>query len=109
MAEVLTGEASTNNINCSKVVTADITHILVDWDLGPVLAKHSLTVGVDLHKPSGTHPRSLKAKIKTAHPRKQRADRQSCTVPHASDFTWGLGQKRAPGGGPDALCGHYRW
>lgn len=51
--DVLTGEASTDEVDRSEVVLSDRSNIFVPFDSGPVLREHGSAERIDLHLPRG--------------------------------------------------------
>ena len=51
MTHRLAGKSSTNQIDRFQFLAGQRGHILVAWDVGPVLRQHATTPGVLLHLP----------------------------------------------------------
>jgi hypothetical protein len=75
----LTWEAPCNEVNSfTQSICSELADIIVDRDRGPVVSKHTLTVGVVLAEGDGTEADSLEPEAKRACARKEVKDVHSC-------------------------------
>ena len=66
MTHRLAGKSSTNQIDRFQFLAGQRGHILVAWDVGPVLRQHPLAPRIALHLPPHGHPRPFQSQIQTA-------------------------------------------
>jgi len=72
----LAGEAPADEIDGLDLFPSDFTDVAISLHPRPVLLQHGGAERIVLNLPRHTHSRSLKSKIQTANPRKQRPDGQ---------------------------------
>lgn len=70
-ADVLTGEASDDNVHgnsvCSKLLSGEFSNVSINRNLGPMLVKDANGEGLDLAERDGLEPaRPLKAEVEAA-------------------------------------------
>ena len=79
--DVLAREPSDHSIDCPKLVSLNVTHILHPWNVGPVLRQHGTAVRVDLYLPGAGPARTLKAQVEAAYPGEERQEPQITPPP----------------------------
>jgi hypothetical protein len=66
-ADVLAGEASANNVNCSNVGAFEFRNVVMDGDARPVLGEDFPAERIDLTEGNGSHSGSFEPETESAN------------------------------------------